>query len=82
MQDKLARARRHKLDPASFLLTMEQWGERLDATFEEFNADPQNGKMLAGASPFEAWRAGLDCPNRSANCPTMPVICSPPIASK
>ncbi len=60
MQDKLARARRHKLDPASFLLTMEQWGERLDATFEEFNADPQNGKMLAGASPFEAWRAGLE----------------------
>jgi hypothetical protein len=60
MQEKIARARRHKLDPASFLLTMEKWGGRLDATFEEFNSDPQNGKMLAGASPFEAWRAGVE----------------------
>jgi hypothetical protein len=60
MQDKIARARRHKLDPGSFLLPMKEWGARLDATFEEFNADPQNGKMLAGASPSEAWRAGLD----------------------
>jgi len=60
MQDKLARARARKLDPASFLLPMKEWGARLDATFEEFNAEPQNGKMLAGDSPFEAWRAGLE----------------------
>ena len=39
---------------------MEEWGARLDATFEEFNADAQNGKMLAGDSPFEAWRAGVE----------------------
>ena len=60
VQDKLARARRHTLDPAHFLLTMEEWGKRLDATFEEFNADPQNGKMLPGLSPDEAWGAGLE----------------------
>jgi hypothetical protein len=60
VQDKLARARRRTLDPATFLYTMEQWGERLNATFEEFNADPQNGKMLQGSSPAEAWRAGVE----------------------
>ena len=59
MQDFLARARRGKSDPAEKLLSMDQWKERLDTILAEFNADPQNGKMLAGSSPSEAWQAGL-----------------------
>jgi len=39
---------------------MKAWTSRLDEIFAAFNADPQNGKMLQGASPAEAWQAGLD----------------------
>ncbi len=60
MQDFLARARRGKANPAEKLLSMEQWVERLNQIFADFNNDPQNGKMLAGQSPAEAWQAGLD----------------------
>jgi len=60
MQDYLARARRGTAKPEDKLLSMEQWTQRLDVIFAEFNHDPQNGKMLDGASPAEAWQAGLD----------------------
>jgi hypothetical protein len=60
MQDFLARARRGNADPAEKLLSMDQWKSRLDTIFAEFNADPQNGKMLRDKSPSEAWQAGLD----------------------
>ena len=59
IQDFLARARRGTADPAKNLLTMEQWAARLDQIFAGYNNDPQNGKMLAGQSPAEAWLAGL-----------------------
>jgi len=39
---------------------MSQWAKRLDEVFSNFNADPQNGKMLNGKSPVEMWSAGLD----------------------
>jgi hypothetical protein len=60
MQDFIARARSGKVHPAEKLLEMTQWTKRLDQIFAEFNADIQNGKMLAGASPVDAWQAGLD----------------------
>jgi hypothetical protein len=60
MQDFIARARAGKVDPPEKLLEMAQWTKRLDQIFEDFNADVQNGKMLAGASPVEAWQTGLD----------------------
>jgi hypothetical protein len=64
LQDKIALARRHKLGAATFLLSMEEWGTRLDKCFKDFAADPQNGKMLSGSSPNEAWRNGLQKPPR------------------
>jgi hypothetical protein len=60
MQDFIARARSGKVHPGEKLLEMSQWTKRLDEIFAEFNADPQNGKMLRGQSPSEAWQAGLD----------------------
>ncbi len=59
MQDFLARVRRGKANPADRLLSMDEWKNRLDTIFAEFNADVQNGKLLHGQSPSEAWQAGL-----------------------
>jgi hypothetical protein len=60
MQDFLARARADKVHPGEKLLHMDEWCARLDQIFADFNADVQNGKMLRGQSPEEAWQAGLD----------------------
>jgi hypothetical protein len=35
--------------------TYEQWVERLHEIFAEYNAEPQEGSMLQGLSPDEAW---------------------------
>ncbi|HEV7927142.1 MAG TPA: hypothetical protein VGR14_17440 [Verrucomicrobiae bacterium] len=59
MQAFLAQVRAGKADPAEMLLSMDQWKSRLDAIFNEYNAEPQTGKMLRGASPIEAWQEGL-----------------------
>jgi hypothetical protein len=60
MQDFLARARRGTAEPSKQLLSMEQWTARLDEIFGEYIRSPQNGKLLDGRSPAEAWQAGLD----------------------
>jgi hypothetical protein len=38
---------------------MEQWRNRVSAILQEFADDPQNGKMLPGVSPAEAWWNGI-----------------------
>jgi hypothetical protein len=60
MQDFLGRARRGTEHPANKLLHMEEWNRRISAVLEEFAHDPQNGRMLLGQSPFEAWSDGLN----------------------
>jgi hypothetical protein len=55
MQDFLARVKRGKEDPRNELLSMEQWTCRLGEILRRFEEEPQNGKMLPGRSPKEAW---------------------------
>ena len=59
MQDFLARVRKGKEHPGNELLSMEQWGKRIGEILQEFADDPQNGKMLPGVSPAEAWWNGI-----------------------
>lgn len=59
MQDFLARTRRGQEEPSSELPSMEQWRGRVAAILQEFADDPQNGKMLPGVSPAEAWWNGI-----------------------
>mgnify|MGYP001579936662 CR=1 FL=1 len=58
-QDFMARARSGKEHPGNELFSMEQWRDRLIRILEEFASEPQNGKMLPGISPGEAWQDGL-----------------------
>jgi hypothetical protein len=59
MQDFLARARRGKEHPGNELLSMKQWKQRVGEILQAFADDPQNGKMLPGVSPAEAWWNGI-----------------------
>jgi len=59
MQDFLGRVRSGKEHPGNELPSMEQWRARVAAILQEFADDPQNGKMLPGVSPAEAWWNGI-----------------------
>jgi len=60
MLEFIARCRRGKEHPASELLSMEEWRNRIRASLEEYMHEPQNGKMLPGVSPFEMWAPAMD----------------------
>ena len=60
MQEFIASARKGKEHPGNELREMNEWVDRISRTIEEFNNDPQNGKMLPGISPFEGWQQGLE----------------------
>lgn len=40
------------------LPTLDEWRRTVRAVLDEFAHDPQNGKMLNGATPAEAWQEG------------------------
>jgi hypothetical protein len=44
-----------KLEPAGRFLSAEQWLDALDTLCEQYNATEQQGKLLAGMSPDQAW---------------------------
>ncbi|HOX58995.1 MAG TPA: hypothetical protein P5205_17695 [Candidatus Paceibacterota bacterium] len=39
--------------------TQAEWAARISAVLERYNHDPQNGEMLQGKSPAEAWAEGI-----------------------
>lgn len=57
VQKMIAQARRNDPEALAFFPTMEQWRARIDAVLKEYSREPQNGHMLDGASPAEAWEA-------------------------
>ena len=62
LQDLMQGVRSGKVDPARHFLTLEQWNARFNSICENYNAEPQDGKMLDGLSPDAAFQ-GLDDPS-------------------
>lgn len=59
IQKLIARAQRGDAGALSQFPTMAEWRSKVREVLEEFANDPQNGKMLEGQSPAEAWAAEL-----------------------
>ena len=61
-----------KLDPRGHFYSHEQWDERLSVLCQQYNAEPQQGKMTGGLSPEDAlqkYRNPADKPVRfDARC--------------
>ena len=59
MQALVRRANRNNPDPVALRAfpTMAQWRDQVTVVLTEFAHDPQNGKMLPGLAPAEAWAA-------------------------
>ncbi len=51
----LAAAECGKIHPSEFLLTLSKFNERVQDALREYSHECQDGKTLAGASPFEKW---------------------------
>lgn len=54
-------ARAHRGDNAALeqFPTGSEWRDQVSKVLQEFAHDPQNGKMLEGSAPAEAWAAGI-----------------------
>jgi hypothetical protein len=59
IQPLIARANRQDEAALAQFPTMEQWRDQVRAVLTEFAHDPQNGKMVQGKSPAEAWAEEL-----------------------
>jgi len=59
IQKRIARARRGDAEAIAFFPTMEEWRSQIRGVLNDFRHDPQNGHMLNGVSPAEAWNAEL-----------------------
>ena len=54
-QDLIARANNGDVEALKRFPTQAGWAETISQVLEKFAHDPQNGKMLQGKSPAEAW---------------------------
>lgn len=55
IQQQISRAHRGDPEALSQFPTSTEWASNISQVLEEFAHDPQNGKMLEGRSPAEAW---------------------------
>lgn len=59
VQATLSRARRGDKTALASLPTLDEWRRTVRAVLDEFAHEPQNGKMLQGASPAEMWNDAI-----------------------
>jgi hypothetical protein len=60
VQATLNRARRGNEHALATLPTMDEWRRTVRAVLNDYAHDPQNGKMLDGATPAEMWAEAID----------------------
>jgi len=58
VQEQILAVQSGREHPSKFFLSKTQWLEELDAVLEDYNSEPQNGR-LGGVSPAETWDANL-----------------------
>jgi hypothetical protein len=55
VQDQINEVRTGKVPPTKYFLSKEEWIEALTRLLDGYNAERQDGKLLNGLSPREAW---------------------------
>ncbi|MFT3869260.1 MAG: Mu transposase C-terminal domain-containing protein [Nibricoccus sp.] len=60
VQERLLAARGGSVHPSKFFLHRDEWFERLQEVCDEYNNEPQQGRMLNGLSPRQYWEANFD----------------------
>lgn len=55
VQEQISEVRSGNAPPAKYFLSKDQWVEALTRLLDDYNAERQEGKILKGLSPREAW---------------------------
>src|SRR5690242_13474599 len=59
----MAEVEARKVHPAKYFYSLEQWNQRIGQLVAQYNADPQQGHILAGLSPDQAFEQFMDLHN-------------------
>jgi hypothetical protein len=60
LRKQMAEVKARKVHPSKYFYSLDQWNQRLGQLFEQYNAEPQQGHILAGLSPEQAFEKYMD----------------------
>jgi len=60
LRRQMAEVEARKVDPSKYFYSFDQWNRRLGQLVDQYNAEPQQGHVLAGMSPDQAFEAHMD----------------------
>lgn len=63
LRKQMAEVEARKVHPSKYFYSLEQWNQRIGQLVNQYNAEPQQGYILAGLSPDAAFEAYMDKEN-------------------
>jgi hypothetical protein len=63
LRKQMAEVEARKVHPSKYFYSLEQWNKRIGEIVEQYNAEEQQGHMLAGLSPDQAFETFMDKDN-------------------
>jgi hypothetical protein len=63
LRKQMAEVEARKVHPSEYFYRVDQWNRRIGQLVEQYNAEPQQGHVLAGLSPDQAFDLSMDRTN-------------------
>jgi len=63
LRKQMAEVAARKVHPAKYFYSLDQWNQRISQLAAQYNAEPQQGHILAGMSPDHAFEAHMNKSN-------------------
>ena len=63
LRPQMAEVEARKVHPSKYFYSWEQWNQRISELVEQYNTEPQQGHILAGMSPDQAFEAHISHTN-------------------
>jgi hypothetical protein len=63
LRKQMAEVMARKVHPSKYFYSLDQWNQRIGQLAERYNAEPQQGHILAGLSPDQAFEAHMNPKN-------------------
>ncbi len=60
LRKQMAEVEARKIHPATYFYSLDQWNSRIGQLVDQYNAEPQQGHILAGMSPDQAYDAHMN----------------------
>lgn len=63
LRKQMAEVETHKVHPSKYFYSLDQWNQRIGALVEQYNTEAQQGHILAGLSPDQAFEKHISHDN-------------------